>query len=200
MKNIHFRKHPIFILGLFLLLAACGGQTSNEESNTQSTTESEPEQNVDTAAADETAAHINNVLDEYYNLNAALVETDAQKAKSAGAQLAEVLANFEVTAVQEDLQDSYKNISDQIHQHAEKIAQADDIEVQRTSFSDVTAGVYEIVKTFNANLEDVYYAYCPMAFDNTGGYWLSDAKEIRNPYFGSKMLKCGSVKETIAGQ
>ena len=36
-----------------------------------------------------------------------------------------------------------------------------------------------------------------MAFDNTGGYWLSNSKEVRNPYFGNSMLKCGEVKETI---
>ncbi|MFT4674108.1 MAG: hypothetical protein ACI9R6_001009, partial [Saprospiraceae bacterium] len=30
-------------------------------------------------------------------------------------------------------------------------------------------------------------------FNNTGGYWLSNSKEIRNPYFGSKMLKCGRI-------
>ena len=36
-----------------------------------------------------------------------------------------------------------------------------------------------------------------MANDDKGGYWLSIEKEIKNPYFGSKMLKCGEVKGTI---
>jgi hypothetical protein len=36
-----------------------------------------------------------------------------------------------------------------------------------------------------------------MANENTGAFWLSNEKEIKNPYFGSMMLKCGSVKETI---
>ena len=30
-----------------------------------------------------------------------------------------------------------------------------------------------------------------MAFNNEGAYWLSDAEQIRNPYFGDKMLTCG---------
>ena len=29
-----------------------------------------------------------------------------------------------------------------------------------------------------------------MANNNKGGYWLSEKKEIANPYYGSKMLKC----------
>jgi len=32
---------------------------------------------------------------------------------------------------------------------------------------------------------------------NTGAEWLSSAKEIRNPYFGDKMMSCGVVKTTI---
>jgi hypothetical protein len=36
-----------------------------------------------------------------------------------------------------------------------------------------------------------------MAFNNTGGFWLSDSKTIRNPYFGDKMLTCGQVRETL---
>jgi hypothetical protein len=27
--------------------------------------------------------------------------------------------------------------------------------------------------------------------------WLSDQKEIANPYYGNSMLTCGSVKETL---
>jgi Cu(I)/Ag(I) efflux system membrane fusion protein len=36
-----------------------------------------------------------------------------------------------------------------------------------------------------------------MAFNDKGAYWLSDKEAIRNPYFGDKMLTCGSVEETL---
>jgi len=36
-----------------------------------------------------------------------------------------------------------------------------------------------------------------MAFDGKGGYWLSNSKEIRNPYFGDIMLACGEVTEVL---
>lgn len=39
--------------------------------------------------------------------------------------------------------------------------------------------------------------YCPMAFDNKGAYWLTEGHEIRNPYFGDTMLKCGEITEII---
>ncbi len=193
MKNISFNNYPGFVLGIcMLLLVSCGGKSTNE----QQQTETNP--GATNAVDDQTRNHVNNVLDEYYALNAALVDTDAEKAQSAGEKLAGTFEDFDANTVEEDLRAAYNEISGKIHQHAKEVAQSEDIEVQRENLVDITAGVYEMLKTFSANENEVYYAYCPMAFDNTGGYWLSDKKEIRNPYFGSKMLKCGSVKETIA--
>jgi hypothetical protein len=33
--------------------------------------------------------------------------------------------------------------------------------------------------------------------DKKGAIWLSETKEIKNPYYGKKMLTCGNVKEEI---
>jgi Cu(I)/Ag(I) efflux system membrane fusion protein len=35
-----------------------------------------------------------------------------------------------------------------------------------------------------------------MARDGEGAYWLQESDDLLNPYFGSSMLYCGSVKET----
>ena len=43
----------------------------------------------------------------------------------------------------------------------------------------------------------VYRDFCPMADNNKGAFWLSLEEEIRNPYYGEAMLKCGEVRETI---
>jgi Cu(I)/Ag(I) efflux system membrane fusion protein len=34
-----------------------------------------------------------------------------------------------------------------------------------------------------------------MARDGEGAYWLQDNDDLLNPYFGSSMLYCGSVRE-----
>lgn len=41
----------------------------------------------------------------------------------------------------------------------------------------------------------LYLDFCPMANNNKGGFWLNIEKEIKNPYFGSSILKCVSVKK-----
>ena len=77
----------------------------------------------------------------------------------------------------------------------EKIIVSNDIELQRQGFSDLNLVMYKVIKRFGLENETVYYQYCPMAFDNKGAYWFSEQKEIRNPYFGDKMLKCGETRE-----
>jgi hypothetical protein len=46
----------------------------------------------------------------------------------------------------------------------------------------------------------LYLAHCPMAFGNKGGFWIQGDKKIANPYYGAMMLRCGSVKEQVAGK
>ncbi|CAM2066783.1 DUF3347 domain-containing protein [Sulfidibacter corallicola] len=36
-------------------------------------------------------------------------------------------------------------------------------------------------------------AYCPMAFKNTGAYWLQKGSTLYNPYYGAEMLHCGAI-------
>lgn len=37
--------------------------------------------------------------------------------------------------------------------------------------------------------------FCPMAFDKKGAFWIQNEDEIMNPYFGTKMQRCGEPKQ-----
>ncbi len=75
------------------------------------------------------------------------------------------------------------------------IESAADLKSQRIAFSALSDEMAVLVA---GNLKSgmIYKDFCPMALGG-GAYWLSSEKEIQNPYFGDKMLKCGSVKEII---
>lgn len=75
----------------------------------------------------------------------------------------------------------------------EKVSQAKEIEIQRSEFKELSILMHDIVKTSEGLKKELYYQYCPMQ----DAYWLSTEKEIRNPYYGSSMLKCGKVIEVI---
>tara|TARA_R110002072_G_scaffold125944_3_gene262483 strand:+ start:7027 stop:7503 length:477 start_codon:yes stop_codon:yes gene_type:complete len=151
-------------------LVSCKNETSNDN-NTSNSDNTTTELSFKNDNVDKQFQH-------YIHLKTALVNSDLNEAKS-GAQM--LLNNTDDAALKESLL---------------KISEATDIEEQRTLFSDVTEKMTAIV---NASISsgEVYQQYCPMAFNNEGGYWLSTEKEIRNPYFGDKMLKCGRVTETL---
>ena len=77
-----------------------------------------------------------------------------------------------------------------------QILQSENIAAQRKSFSLLTEEMGTMLKG-SLSSGEVYKQFCPMAFNNQGAYWFSENKEIRNPYFGEEMLKCGSTKEVI---
>lgn len=76
-----------------------------------------------------------------------------------------------------------------------KIAETDNLRSQRKAFSRLSEEMETIVRK-NIKSGKVYKDYCPMAFKE-GAYWLSSIEDIRNPYYGARMLSCGKVEEVI---
>jgi hypothetical protein len=120
----------------------------------------------------------------YMHIKTALVNTDAEEAKNGGLMLARVLAEVESN---NDALDA-----------AQRIGNSETVNEQRTAFLELSAAMEEILSGAVTSGE-IYKQYCPMAFDGQGGAWLSASKEIRNPFYGDKMLKCGRVEDTISG-
>lgn len=111
-----------------------------------------------------------------------MVETDATLVQDHAKRM---LAELEDTEV-----------ATEIATAARQIATTNDVNVQRDAFSDLTAAMEPVLDEALTSGE-VYKQFCPMAFEGKGGYWLSNSKEIRNPYYGDKMLKCGRVEATL---
>lgn len=88
-------------------------------------------------------------------------------------------------------------VSDAFTKAVVDMTAAEDVEAKRAAFSTISNEMYAYVKANKIGEGVVYYQYCPMAFGDTGAYWLSSEKKIANPYFGDKMLRCGSTKETL---
>ena len=80
---------------------------------------------------------------------------------------------------------------------AQHISENQDTDRQRDHFNTLSKNVYALLKTTSSNDKTIYRQYCPMAFNNTGAFWLSSEDEILNPYFGDEMLTCGAIDETI---
>ena len=79
----------------------------------------------------------------------------------------------------------------------EAIAKKEDLESQRTHFVILNENIVAIASNLDSLEDTLYVQKCPMANNNQGAVWLSTEHEIRNPYYGDAMLKCGSIVETL---
>jgi Cu(I)/Ag(I) efflux system membrane fusion protein len=82
-------------------------------------------------------------------------------------------------------------------QQAERIAIAQYIDIILRAFRPLSDAFIAWTSRLPVAEDTLYVQHCPMADNNEGAYWLSREKDIRNPYFGSKMLRCGSVKQML---
>ena len=137
-------------------------------------------------AQDNTKVTSPQLLTAYYQLKDNLVKSNP----AATAASANVLVQSINDADKEILKDDVR-IS--LLKDASAIAQTGDIKIQREKFSTLSNNLFELAKSVKLSTEPVYQQYCPMKKAS----WLSNDKAIKNPYYGSAMLTCGSVKTTL---
>lgn len=143
------------------------------------------------------AASIKTIVDHYLHIKNALANDNAGEAASAAKAMGTATGSLDKSLLTAEQKTAYDANEAELKEHAEHIAKnGDNITHQRSHFVQLSEVVYELVKNFGAG-RPMYHDHCPMARDNQGAMWLSEVKEIRNPYFGSQMFKCGRVEEVI---
>jgi len=143
--------------------------------------------NVDPAVS----AFMKSMVQDYLAIKNALTNSNESKASSAAGKMYDVLKGFDKSLLTADQKKVYDGIEDDLREHAEHISKSK-LEHQRDHFSMMSSDMYDMVKAFGAGMA-LYHDHCPMYKD--GSMWLSESKEIRNPYYGEKMMTCGSVEE-----
>jgi len=135
------------------------------------------------------------VVDHYLHIKNALVNNSGSEAASGGKAMADAIGKVDKSLLTAEQKKVYDDIEDDLKEHAEHIGKSD-IEHQREHFTMMSEDVYDLVKAFGGG-QTLYHDHCPMANDNKGAMWLSETKEIKNPYFGGKMNECVKVPEVI---
>ncbi|WP_178984904.1 DUF3347 domain-containing protein [Winogradskyella helgolandensis] len=135
------------------------------------------------------------ILKDYFNLKDALVGDDNDKAKKLGGTLVKSLKSFDASKYSESEKSELNDIIEDATEHAEHISESD-IKHQREHFKVLSKDVTDMVAITGTGMK-LYEQFCPMYDNNKGGAWLSMNEEIRNPYFGDQMLKCGKVQREI---
>ena len=200
------KKITISLLAvLAIIVYACnGGHSTHNEKETAKTdqpaAQEEPVKQVKASFTNvdaSVAAYMKKLTDNYLAVKNALTNGKAGEAADASKNMAEAMKGFDKSLLTAEQKKVYDANEDDLKEHAEHIAKnTGDIEHQRDHFSMMSEDMYALVKAFGGG-KTLYHDHCPMAKDNKGAMWLSESKTIRNPYFGEKMMECGSVEEEL---
>ncbi|WP_276497209.1 efflux RND transporter periplasmic adaptor subunit [Pontibacter litorisediminis] len=136
------------------------------------------------------------LVDTYYTLKNALVASDADAARQAAGKFNQALNKVDMGLLDGSTHAKWMQLMPALQTNASAIQKSTAIEKQREVFSPLSDHLIEVVETFGTNKEIVYKQKCPMASNDQGAYWLSEQKEIRNPYFGEAMMTCGETEQT----
>jgi hypothetical protein len=190
MKNI-----ILSAIAMAFVLVSCNPKNKEAETTTTVKAKAEPVKEAATNQATQTAFSINEIVSNYLALKNALTKDDTKGAASAGKTLYATFNAVNVNTIDANKKKDYLDIADDAKEHAEHIsANGGNIPHQREHFVLLSKDISDLIKTFGAT-QKLYQDYCPMADEGKGAIWISEIKEIKNPYQGSKMLTCGSVKK-----
>ena len=181
-----------------LTMTACGGEDKSPENEApQPAAPLAKSQNSDAFNAS-----FRQLLDHYFALKDALVaskDTAAAAVNTSAMALvgsADSLRLLELKA-DEALLSTARSYVQGMSAEAKGLVGEKELEKKRRSFQMISGQLYDLMRTVQYDREIVYHQYCPMAFNDEGADWLSRSSDIRNPYFGSRMLTCGEVKDSL---
>ena len=129
---------------------------------------------------------LSQLLSDYYNIKNALVEGNAAAASLKAAAFVKTINGIDYKIISEG------NINILL-KDAGKISESADLSVQRKYFSNFSTNMLAVAKAVKLSDKEIMVQYCPMKKAS----WLSSEKAIKNPYYGSSMLTCGQVTETL---
>ncbi len=137
---------------------------------------------------------LTSVIAEYLELKNNLVQSNTGQVAASAQQVLSSLNAVDMELLDGEDHMEWMREFPTLKTTAESISGSTSLEEQRASFGALSAQLIETVKYFQ--IQGVYYEqFCPMTNNGKGAYWLSEQKEIANPYLGEGMGHCG---ETIA--
>jgi membrane fusion protein, copper/silver efflux system len=134
----------------------------------------------------------------YFDLKNALVKSDFNTSKNTAGKVSQSLKAIDMNLLDDKAHHQWMEKEEHLKKSVEAISKAKDIEEQRKHFETLSNALIESAELFGLTIDMVYVQFCPMAFDDKGAYWLSEAEEILNPYFGDYMLRCGEITKRIS--
>jgi hemoglobin-like flavoprotein len=179
---------------LYILLAVFAFSCNNEQPAKKETVPAGP---LSSDLNTKDLEGMKGILSVYYQLKDAMVASDAAAVTAQSEALATAIGNYRTAITDSQKAVVLRPYLDTMTARLQEMHTSANIEQQRIPFQPVSDALYGALEAVHLKNSGVFQEYCPMAFDNKGAHWLSNNPEIKNPYFGKKMLECGEVTDTL---
>lgn len=146
----------------------------------------------------EFSKQLEEVFKGYFSVQNALAKDELDEAIAGISKIKEALADIDMKLLSDTEHRIWMKDAAALKKILSDASKAANIEELRFSFALLSEQMLVVTTRFGApGKSAIYQLRCPMAFNNRGATWLQDDEDTHNPYFGSAMLKCGSVIEVI---
>ncbi len=129
----------------------------------------------------------------YLALKNNLLASDSLSVVKDALALQNSLQNFKFKKLSLEKMNEATTIRREIIALTVQVAATKNINKQRGIFKDLSAKFWDLAPKFKAEDATLHLQICPM----TSATWVSDSKEIKNPYYPKNMLTCGEVKASL---
>jgi Cu(I)/Ag(I) efflux system membrane fusion protein len=133
------------------------------------------------------------LLDPYLKLKDALVASNMEQVQQFASEGMENAKQIAAIEMDEKAKIHFSKIGNQFA----AIGSESNLDGQRNHFVQLSESMILIGSRITGMGKKLYVQQCPMANQNNGANWLSLDEEIKNPYYGEAMLKCGSTVGVI---
>ena len=133
------------------------------------------------------------ITNHYLALKNSLVVSDSLAVVANAAALQNSLKNFKFKKLSLEQMNEATKTRKEIIDLAAEVTTTKNINKQRKIVELLSVKFWDLAPKFKAEDTTLHLQVCPM----TGAMWVSDSKEIKNPYYPKNMLTCGEVKASL---
>lgn len=187
-------KFQFFYLIPFILLFISCGPTEQERALQEERQMQLQMQMVESGP--EFNSQMEALLERYFDLKDALVESDAQSASQLATLYLDQLNGVNAESLNTESAALWISFSEIMTGSTEELIPLEDVDDQRYHFEFISEAMIDMVDTFQPVGYEIYHQSCPMVRDGSAD-WLSREEQIANPYHGDRMLRCGEVIRRI---
>lgn len=146
----------------------------------------------------EAKASLQSIYDTYLSVKESLANDDFSGAVNASKEMQQTINKVSMSLFKGESHYKWMEFQGNLNDILQGLLKSSDFSESREIFQRLSINMIEMTNTFDQPFsKTLYIQHCPMADNNKGADWLSTEKEVRNPYFGASMLKCGSVTQEL---